>query len=318
MEDGRRNGDGENYGNRINTNKANHVGNNGCGIDQNKGQNRGNNGNYGSGNGGGRNNGNNNGNINGGGSNGNNGNYSKNNGIMKNQRKHHVGRQALIIERYRQLDFTGIVGYPNQITNDLRLSIPKFSRNGVDSAEKHVINVKNIIEEFEIPHEDVFMKLLVQSLIEDVGDWKVAGKVAKRDDPKLYNSRVYRKDDLTKIMDMLKDLKGLVEDEEDKNEDYEPTVNAFSFDPYWGRNEDLSEEEEYSDVYQRRENLQYGIQHIFSNDDEDTPTLRKLFQEEIVPSLRNLTEEEKKAFTVATIEQVESNYQPRNRNVNNE
>ncbi|XP_059070900.1 uncharacterized protein LOC131064430 [Cryptomeria japonica] len=81
---------------------------------------------------------------------------------------------------------------------------------------------------------------------------------------------------------------GLIE-EGDKNEDYEPTANAFSSDLYWGKNEDLSEEEEYSDVHQGRENLQYDIHQVFSDDDEDIPALRKLFQEEAVPSLRNLT-----------------------------
>ncbi|XP_059073179.1 uncharacterized protein LOC131874000 [Cryptomeria japonica] len=208
LEDGRRNGDGENYGNRINTNRANHVGNNGCGNNQNNGQNRGNNGNYGSGNGGCRNNGNNNGNNNGGGNNGNNGNYGNNNGIMNNQSNHHVGRQPLIIERYKQLDFTGIVGYPNQITNDLRLSIPKFSRNGVESVEQHVINVKNIIEEFEIPHEDQnhyeilshrpnTLQQAFKTIVTIENNRRVAGKVAKRDDPKLYNSSVPRKDYLT-------------------------------------------------------------------------------------------------------------------------
>lgn len=37
---------------------------------------------------------------------------------------------------------------------------------------------------------------------------KVAGKIAKRDDPKLYNPRILKKHDLTQIMDMLKDIKG--------------------------------------------------------------------------------------------------------------
>lgn len=68
------------------------------------------------------------------------------------------------------MDFIGIIGYLNQITNDLRLAIPKFSGNGVEAAEQHVVNVKNIIKEFEIPHEDVFMKLFVQSLTEDAGE----------------------------------------------------------------------------------------------------------------------------------------------------
>ncbi|XP_059075173.1 uncharacterized protein LOC131875156 [Cryptomeria japonica] len=35
---------------------------------------------------------------------------------------------------------------------------------------------------------------------------KVAGKIAKRDDPKLYNPRVPKKDNLTQIMDMHKDI----------------------------------------------------------------------------------------------------------------
>ncbi|XP_059066279.1 uncharacterized protein LOC131857609 [Cryptomeria japonica] len=125
--------------------------------------------------------------------------------------------------------------------------------NGFEAVEQHVVNVKNIIEEFEILHEDIFMKLFVQSLTEDAGEWKVAGKVTKRDDPKLYSSRNPKKDDFTQIMEMLKDLKeqcmiaqGLIE-EENENEDYEPTVNALSSEPYWGRNDDLSEEEEYSD-----------------------------------------------------------------------
>ncbi|XP_059067603.1 uncharacterized protein LOC131858388 [Cryptomeria japonica] len=154
---------------------------------------------------------------------------------------------------------------------------------------------------------------------------KVAGKVSKRDDPKLYKSRVPKKDELTQIMDMLKDLKeqcmiaqGFIE-EENHNEDCEPTVNVLSFDPYWGRDEDSSEGKIFSNMQQRRENQHYNIRQVFlDDDDEDIPSLRTLFQNDIVPSLRNLTEEENKAFTIATVEQVKSNYQLKNRNVNNE
>lgn len=39
-------------------------------------------------------------------------------------------RQPMVIERYRQLDFGGIRGYPNPISNDLRNAIMKFSGNG--------------------------------------------------------------------------------------------------------------------------------------------------------------------------------------------
>lgn len=51
----------------------------------------------------------------------------------------------MTIERYKRLDFSGIVGYLNQISNDLRSAIPKFTGNGTDSIEQHVRNVKNII-----------------------------------------------------------------------------------------------------------------------------------------------------------------------------
>ena len=79
-------------------------------------------------------------------------------------------RQSMTIERYKQLDFSGIRGYPNQISNDLRNAIPKFSGNGIESVEWHMINLKNVIKDFEKDHEDVFMKLLMQSLTEDAAE----------------------------------------------------------------------------------------------------------------------------------------------------
>lgn len=51
----------------------------------------------------------------------------------------------------------------------------------------------------------------------------------------------------------------------------------------------------------------------------DSPTLRRLFHdEEPVHSLRNLTDEEKKAYTMVAIAQAKNNYQPRNITVNPE
>ncbi|XP_059066166.1 uncharacterized protein LOC131857519 [Cryptomeria japonica] len=151
QDNGGRNGNEENDGGWNNTNKG-------------RNNNNSNGGNHG-----------NNNNINGGGNNWNNGNYGRNGGFSRgninNQSNNQGGRRPMSIERYRQLDFTSIVGYPNQITKDLRSTIPKFSGNGIDSAKQHAVNVKNIIEEFEVPHEDIFMKLFVQSLIEDVGEW---------------------------------------------------------------------------------------------------------------------------------------------------
>ncbi|XP_057843396.2 uncharacterized protein LOC131052785 [Cryptomeria japonica] len=102
-EDERRNGDRGDDGTWNNTSRGNHVGNNGFGSNQNNRHNRGNNDSYGNANGGSRNN--NNGNNSGGRNNGNNRNYDNNGGfnrgVMNNQNNHHVGRQPLIIERYK-------------------------------------------------------------------------------------------------------------------------------------------------------------------------------------------------------------------------
>jgi uncharacterized FlaG/YvyC family protein len=77
----------------------------------------------------------------------------------------------MISDRYRQLDFYGIRGFPNDITKELKKAIPKFSGNGIESAENHCINLKSIIQEFEEFNEDVYMKLFAQSLIEDAAEW---------------------------------------------------------------------------------------------------------------------------------------------------
>ncbi|XP_059068485.1 uncharacterized protein LOC131075844 [Cryptomeria japonica] len=101
-------------GNWNNKDRTNNV--------RNNGGNHGNNGNYGNnGNGNNRNGNNNNGN------NGGNGNYQINNYGCK---------PPMTIERYKKLDLSGIVGYPNQIANDLRSAIPKFTGNGTDSAHR--------------------------------------------------------------------------------------------------------------------------------------------------------------------------------------
>lgn len=97
LEDERMNGDRGDDGTWNNTSRGNHVGNKGFGSDQNNRHNRGNNENYGNGNDGSRNN--NNGNNNGGRNNGNNGRFNR--GVMNNQNNHHVGKQPLVIERYK-------------------------------------------------------------------------------------------------------------------------------------------------------------------------------------------------------------------------
>ncbi|XP_057826498.2 uncharacterized protein LOC131038169 [Cryptomeria japonica] len=132
---------GYNWGGNNRGYNANYGGNynNGNGNGNNN-WNNGNNNNSNNSNGDGYN-GNNN--YNGGGNNGNHGNNGGNhNGRnINNQNNNSHHRPPMTIERYRQLDFTGIVGHPNHISNDLRNVIPKFTGNGTDTVEQHVMNV---------------------------------------------------------------------------------------------------------------------------------------------------------------------------------
>ena len=58
---------------------------------------------------------------------------------MQNQgNRNQVIRQCMAIECYRQLDFSGIQGYSNPISNDLRNAIQDFLRNETNSANKVV------------------------------------------------------------------------------------------------------------------------------------------------------------------------------------
>ncbi|XP_057817046.1 uncharacterized protein LOC131030327 [Cryptomeria japonica] len=90
--------------------------------------------------------------------------------------------------------------------------------------------------------------------------------------------------------------------EEDYENEYEPIVNVLSSDPFWGRDEDSSKDEKSLDVQWRRESQQHNVQQVFTDDDADIPSLRRLFYNgELVHSLRKLIDEEKKAYTVVAI-----------------
>ena len=69
------------------------------------------------------------------------------------------------------MDFYDIFGFPNPISNDLRTTILNYSGNETLSAETHCINLKAVIEEIKEAHEDVLMKLFIQSLTEDAIEW---------------------------------------------------------------------------------------------------------------------------------------------------
>ena len=67
--------------------------------------------------------------------------------------------------------FNGIYGFPNPIPGDTRKFLPKFSGNHTISANQHIQMFSDLIGDYEIAHEDVHMKLFVQTLEGDARDW---------------------------------------------------------------------------------------------------------------------------------------------------
>ena len=74
------------------------------------------------------------------------------------------------MEKYRQMSFIGIPGAPHPISFDLRDKFFKFSRNNFVTSEGHLRVFIDMLNDFEVEHEDVVMKLFVHSLVEDARD----------------------------------------------------------------------------------------------------------------------------------------------------
>ena len=68
------------------------------------------------------------------------------------------------MEKYIQMSFVGILGAPHPISFDLRDKVVKFSRNNFVTSEEHLRVFIDMLNEFEVEHEDVVMKLFVHSL----------------------------------------------------------------------------------------------------------------------------------------------------------
>ena len=71
---------------------------------------------------------------------------------------------------YMPLCFDGIHGFPNVIPNDVRDKFPKFNGNHLVSAIHHVGLFSDLMGDYEIAHEDLHMKLFVQTLEGDARD----------------------------------------------------------------------------------------------------------------------------------------------------
>ena len=73
-------------------------------------------------------------------------------------------------KRYMPLFFDGIYGFLNVIPNDVRNNLSKFNWNHTISASHHVELFSDLMGDYEIAHEDVHMKLFVQTLEGDARD----------------------------------------------------------------------------------------------------------------------------------------------------
>lgn len=63
--------------------------------------------------------------------------------------------------KQRVINFSGINGYPNDIPSDIRDKLPKFSGIKSESTRKHLQESNNLIDDYEVDHEDMIMRLFV-------------------------------------------------------------------------------------------------------------------------------------------------------------
>ena len=79
-------------------------------------------------------------------------------------------RRSFSTKRYTPFFFNGIYGFPNVIPHDIRKHLSKFNGNHTVSTSQHVQIFSDLMGDYEIPHEDVHMKLFVQTLEGDARD----------------------------------------------------------------------------------------------------------------------------------------------------
>ena len=69
------------------------------------------------------------------------------------------------------MSFLGIPSFPHPISNDLREKVTKFLGNNAITGEEHLRKFIDMLNDYEVEHEDVVMKFFVHSLIEDARYW---------------------------------------------------------------------------------------------------------------------------------------------------
>ena len=79
--------------------------------------------------------------------------------------------RTISTKRSMPLCFDGIYGFPNVVLDDIRKHLSKFSGNHTALASQHVQVFSDLMGDYEIAREDVYMKLFVQTLECDARDW---------------------------------------------------------------------------------------------------------------------------------------------------
>jgi hypothetical protein len=80
---------------------------------------------------------------------------------------------ARIAARFAPLDFTNVYGFPNTVP-DMKIWVdilPKFGEYEDDNPGQHLFEFHKLMEELNIHHEDVLMKLFMFSLEQDARLW---------------------------------------------------------------------------------------------------------------------------------------------------
>lgn len=80
-------------------------------------------------------------------------------------------KKPIYMEKYRQMSFLGILGSPHPISFDLRDKVVNFFGNNVVTSEENLKIFIDMLNEFEVEHEDVVMNSFIHSLTEDARDW---------------------------------------------------------------------------------------------------------------------------------------------------
>jgi hypothetical protein len=84
-----------------------------------------------------------------------------------------MAMEVILAKRFSPLDFSTIAGYPHHVPHidEWKDLLPRFYEVNNDIPLEHVIRFHALIQQLDIHHEDIHMKLLMYSLLIDAHIW---------------------------------------------------------------------------------------------------------------------------------------------------